>query len=186
MTVPDINWQAAEQSSEANNQPTAADNSTPTEPPHHVDYIEQVNIDVLDNYKTNLIARYEALYQQASEASNDIVVIAQGTSAGVLMEHYADFSDLQINAFISLSSFLPNSQRNARLSQTTSLVTPALLDIYFSGDHNDILMNLKTVSVGLTVMQSLITASASYLIARCAAATCTLEQRNRRFFTPPF
>lgn len=143
MTVPDINWQAAEQSSEANNQPTAADNSTPTEPPHHVDYIEQVNIEVLDNYKTNLIARYEALYQQASEASNDIVVIAQGTSAGVLMEHYADFSDLQINAFISLSSFLPNSQRNARLSQTTSLVTPALLDIYFSGDHNDILMNLK-------------------------------------------
>lgn len=143
MTVPDINWQAAEQSSEANNQPTAADNSTPTEPPHHVDYIEQVNIEVLDNYKTNLIARYEALYQQASEASNEIVVIAQGTSAGVLIEHYADFSDLQINAFISLSSFLPNSQRNARLSKTTSLVTPALLDIYFSGDHNDILMNLK-------------------------------------------
>ena len=41
------------------------------------------------------------------------------------------------------SSGLPNTKRNAKLSQITSLVTPALLDIYFATDSNDILMNLK-------------------------------------------
>jgi hypothetical protein len=59
------------------------------------------------------------------------------------LEHYAEFSDSKINAFISLSSYLPNTKRNAKLSQITSLVTPALLDIYFATDSNDILMNLK-------------------------------------------
>ena len=147
MTVPDIDWQAAQDDTAktindsvgTNNEP---DTSTQKQP-HHADYVEQVNTEVVDNYKLKLLARYEALYQQAAMESDNIVVIAQGTSAGVLLEHYAEFADLKINAFISLSSYLPNTKRNAKLSQITSLVTPALLDIYFATDSNDILMNLK-------------------------------------------
>ena len=98
---------------------------------------------VLDNYKVNLIARYEALYNTAMAEPNNIVVIAQGISAGVLLEHYAQFPDSRLNAFISLSSYLPNSKRNQDLSQTSSLIAPPLLDIYYANDNNEILMNLK-------------------------------------------
>ncbi len=154
MTVPDIDWQAAQDDaakttndSVGTNNKTANANTKPDtstqKQPHHADYVEQVNTEVVDNYKLKLLARYEALYQQAAMESDNIVVIAQGTSAGVLLEHYAEFSDSKINAFISLSSYLPNTKRNAKLSQITSLVTPALLDIYFATDSNDILMNLK-------------------------------------------
>ncbi|WP_350654092.1 DUF3530 family protein [Pseudoalteromonas sp. D48-MNA-CIBAN-0056] len=154
MTVPDIDWQAAQDdaakttnNSVGTNNKTANANTKPNtstqKQPHHADYVEQVNTEVVDNYKLKLLARYDALYQQAAMESENIVVIAQGTSAGVLLEHYAEFSDSKINAFISLSSYLPNTKRNAKLSQITSLVTPALLDIYFATDSNDILMNLK-------------------------------------------
>ena len=151
MTVPDINWRATKSTTTTSAQ--AADLSATAQPesvdakkdaePHHVDAIEKVTNEVIDNYKTNLITRYEALYQTAMEEPNNIVIIAQGTSAGVLLEYYAEFPDSRIDAFISLSSYLPNTKRNKNLSQTTSLVTPALLDIYYASDNNEILMNLK-------------------------------------------
>lgn len=165
MTVPDINWQASEIATAATNESTTTENilaqSTDNESvavesttiedvgtnksaePHHVNAIEKVSDAVLDNYKVNLIARYEALYNTAMAEPNNIVVIAQGISAGVLLEHYAQFPDSRLNAFISLSSYLPNSKRNQDLSQTSSLIAPPLLDIYYANDNNEILMNLK-------------------------------------------
>lgn len=158
MTVPDIGWQASKinevNSSESKVTPgntEVPDTTTDAqqqpakikEEPHYVNAIEKVSDDVLDNYKINLISRFNALYQTAIEDSSNIVVIAQGTSAGVLLEHYADFPDERVNAFISLSSYLPNTKRNKGLNQTTSLVAPALLDIYYASDSADILMNLK-------------------------------------------
>ncbi|MBE0358310.1 DUF3530 family protein [Pseudoalteromonas aliena] len=154
MTVPDIDWQASKIAppitpETATSIPDTTENADkPADikkqpEPHHVDAIEKVTNEVLDNYKINLIARFNALYQTAMDEPSNIVVIAQGTSAGVLLEHYAEFTDSQLNAFISLSSYLPNTKRNKDLSQTTSLVTPALLDIYYADDNNEILMNLK-------------------------------------------
>jgi len=163
MTVPDIDWQASDMatptaaqsntqtdSQAQNEEPTdtaqSSNNNTTTaaQEPHFVNATDLVSSEVLSNYKTNLIMRYEALYQNAMSVPNNIVVIAQGTSAGLLLEHYADFPDSRIDAFISLSSYLPNTQRNKELAQTTSLVTPALLDIYYANDNNDILMSLKS------------------------------------------
>lgn len=151
ITVPDINWQAGDEPKPETNkaatdttQNNTDNNTDPTaEQPHHVDYIAWVNTKVLDEYKTKLIARYEALHKVASAEQSKLVVIAQGTSAGVLLEYYAEFPESRINAFISLSGYLPNKQRNKSLNQTTSLISPALLDIYYAGDSNDILMNLK-------------------------------------------
>ncbi|WP_457934422.1 alpha/beta hydrolase family protein [Pseudoalteromonas sp. SCSIO 43210] len=156
MTVPDIDWQASkipDSSTEMPAETTTPDAATSTEPatadmkknaePHYVNALEKVTNEVLDNYKINLIARFNALYQTAMQEPGNVVVIAQGTSAGVLLEHYADFPEQRVDAFISLSSYLPNTKRNKDLSQTTSLVTPALLDIYYANDSNDILMGLK-------------------------------------------
>ncbi|GAA79910.1 DUF3530 family protein [Pseudoalteromonas fuliginea] len=156
MTVPDIDWQASkipDSSTEMSAETTTPDAATSTEPatadmkknaePHYVNALEKVTNEVLDNYKINLIARFNALYQTAMQEPGNVVVIAQGTSAGVLLEHYADFPEQRVDAFISLSSYLPNTKRNKDLSQTTSLVTPALLDIYYANDSNDILMSLK-------------------------------------------
>jgi hypothetical protein len=161
MTVPDIDWQAVA--------PMDLTTPTPTETPtsnsdnkdttntadealsnemnkpvqHHVGPIITVSNAILDNYKLNLIARYEALYENATQQPANIVVIAQGASAGALLEYYADFPDTTVDAFISLSSYLPNAQRNQGLNQTTSLVSPALLDVYYASDNEDILMGLK-------------------------------------------
>ncbi|ATG78708.1 hypothetical protein AOR04_14875 [Pseudoalteromonas sp. 1_2015MBL_MicDiv] len=156
MTVPDIDWQASkipDSSTEMSAETTTPDAATSTEPatadmkknaePHYVNALEKVTNEVLDNYKINLIARFNALYQTAMQEPGNVVVIAQGTSAGVLLEYYADFPEQRVDAFISLSSYLPNTKRNKDLSQTTSLVTPALLDIYYANDSNDILMSLK-------------------------------------------
>ena len=156
MTVPDIDWQASkipDSSTEIPAETTTPDAAKSTEPatadmkksaePHYVNALEKVTNEVLDNYKINLIARFNALYQTAMQEPGNVVVIAQGTSAGVLLEHYADFPEQRVDAFISLSSYLPNTKRNKGLSQTTSLVTPALLDIYYANDSNDILMSLK-------------------------------------------
>jgi len=158
MTTPDIDWQASkiaetaaetapstatETESQANSESEQPNVSSKNEAPHHVDAIEAVSDEVLDNYKLNLLGRYKALYQTAMEEPSNIVIIAQGTSAGVLTEYYADFPQERVDAFISLSSYLPNAKRNKSLNQTTSLVTPALLDIYYAGDNRDILINLK-------------------------------------------
>lgn len=151
MTVPDINWQATSEIATTPPQSTQPSvetvEKTPTEStniePHYVNAIAKVSNDVLDNYKDKLIARYEALYQVAMAEPGNVVVIAQGTSAGVLLEYYADFPDSRIDAFIGLSSYLPNAKRNKALSQTTSLVSPALLDIYYASDNTEILVNLK-------------------------------------------
>ncbi|MBH0019479.1 DUF3530 family protein [Pseudoalteromonas sp. SWXJ133] len=161
MTVPDIDWQASkinevipsesEVTPSSTEKPASSSTTTDAQPqpekikdePHYVNAIEKVSDDVLDNYKINLTSRFNALYQIAIKDSSNIVVIAQGTSAGVLLEHYADFPVQRVNAFISLSSYLPNTKRNKGLNQTTSLVAPALLDIYYANDSTDILMNLK-------------------------------------------
>ncbi|WP_235591614.1 MULTISPECIES: DUF3530 family protein [Pseudoalteromonas] len=158
MTTPDIDWQASkiaepatetapsaatETESQANSESEQPNASSKNEAPHHVGAIEAISDEILDNYKLNLLARYKALYQTAMQEPTNIVVIAQGTSAGVLTEYYADFPQERIDAFISVSSYLPNAQRNKSLSQTTSLVTPALLDIYYASDNRDILINLK-------------------------------------------
>ncbi len=158
ITTPDIDWQASkiaepaaetapsaatETESQANSESEQPNASSKNEAPHHVDAIEAISDEILDNYKLNLLARYKALYQTAMQEPTNIVVIAQGTSAGVLTEYYADFPQERIDAFISVSSYLPNAKRNKSLSQTTSLVTPALLDIYYASDNRDILINLK-------------------------------------------
>jgi hypothetical protein len=168
MTVPNIDWQASQSAATDDNlvaeHPSAAQvlaNNDANETSKHeaaaietsasnsanihpVTAIAKVTDAVLNDYKANLIARFKALYQAAMTTPTNIVVIAQGTSAGVMLEHYADFPEQHIAAFISLSSYLPNAKRNAALSQTTSLVTPALLDIYYAHDNNEILMSLDS------------------------------------------
>ncbi|BDF93316.1 MULTISPECIES: DUF3530 family protein [Pseudoalteromonas] len=153
MTVPDIDWQAVPteaenpQSKPANSNQTESDNNddSPTTPPAkpvHVEAIAQISNAIIDNYKLNLIARFNALYQSALNEDGKIVVIAQGASAAVLLEHYAQYPSTNIDAFISLSSYLPNSQRNQQLNATISTISPPLLDIYYSVDNPDLLLSV--------------------------------------------
>ncbi|MCQ8878166.1 alpha/beta hydrolase family protein [Pseudoalteromonas shioyasakiensis] len=163
MTVPDINWQAsAEQSTaeDGNNteeatvekKEVATDSNSETDKqtdasenivtPKHVDALAYINNDVIDNYKESLIARFEALYQSALDEGGKIVVIAQGASAGVLLEHYASFPNTNIDAFISLSSYLPNHERNQQLNTLVSTISPPLLDVFYSNDNPDLLLSV--------------------------------------------
>ena len=148
MTVPDIDWQAVPVAAE-NSQSEPADNNQAdsTEPstattPVHVDAIAQISNAIIDNYKLNLIARFNALYQSAMNEDGKIVVIAQGASAAVLLEHYGEYPSTNIDAFISLSSYLPNSQRNQQLNAIVSTISPPLLDVYYNLDNPDLLLSV--------------------------------------------
>ena len=108
----------------------------------HVEVIEYVSNDVIDDYKENLIARFEVLYQTALNDGDKIVLVAQGASAGVLLEHYASFPNDDLEAFISLSSYLPNNERNQQLNTLVSTISPPLLDIFYSNDNPDLLLSV--------------------------------------------
>ncbi|MFC3033452.1 DUF3530 family protein [Pseudoalteromonas fenneropenaei] len=124
VVVPEINWQAdiATQSEE---QAQNAQDSA-------VHFITEA---VLDDYKKRLFARFSKIYESlAMSQSEQLVVIAQGTSAGVLAEYLARMPSLRVNALVTVSAMLPNSNRNKHLPATLSLVGPALLDLYYSAD----------------------------------------------------
>lgn len=153
MTVPDIDWQAAPPADEsettepaAAKQTTSSDNGEPSAdtatPVVHVDAIAHISNAIIDNYKLNLIARFNALYQSALDEDGKIVVIAQGASAGVLLEHYGEYPNTNIDAFVSLSSYLPNSKRNQQLNAIISTISPPLLDIYYNIDNPDLLLSV--------------------------------------------
>ena len=90
----------------------------------------------LDDYKTALISRFEALYNTLSKSPEEqLVVVAFGNSAGVFVEHLATLPSLQIDAVTVISPQLPNAARQKHLAANLSLVSPALLDIYYSFDN---------------------------------------------------
>ncbi|QWV05047.1 alpha/beta hydrolase family protein [Pseudoalteromonas shioyasakiensis] len=158
MTMPDIDWHPAdmampepsENSEDAEESTTQSDEQTaPATPaqaqqaPHFVTGAPNISEAVLDDYKLKLIARFNALYNSAMDEGGNIVVVAQGASAGLLIEHYASFPNNELNAFISLGSYLPNSIRNQHLNATLSTISPPLLDIFYSEGNPDTLQSVK-------------------------------------------
>ncbi|WP_064435796.1 DUF3530 family protein [Pseudoalteromonas neustonica] len=165
MTVPDIDWYAndstvndsaineTEATTPDPQENTEAPTNTPANDaleqapapmasPKHVDAIPMISNAIIDNYKLNLISRFNALYESALNEDGKIVVVAQGASAGVLLEHYASFPSTNIDAFISLSSYLPNTERNKKLNATISTISPPLLDVYYSVDNSNLLLSI--------------------------------------------
>ena len=156
MTIPDIDWQAAETA----NPTTANEEPAPSEEPEqktnaengeqanaspsqkHVNADALISNAVIDNYKLNLIARFNALYDSALDEDGKIVVIAQGASAGLLLEHYGDYPSTNIDAFVSLSSYLPIPERNKKLNASLTTISPPLLDIYYSVDNPALLHSI--------------------------------------------
>ncbi|WP_462150788.1 DUF3530 family protein [Pseudoalteromonas xiamenensis] len=125
VVVPEINWQA----DLAKLDEAEADTSKQDKP---VDLISEA---VIDDYKKRLFARFSKVYENLAMRSDEqLIVIAQGTSAGVLAEYFAKMPSLRVNAFVSVSAMIPNSGRNKHLPATLSLVGPALLDVFYSTD----------------------------------------------------
>ncbi|MBE0350592.1 MULTISPECIES: DUF3530 family protein [Pseudoalteromonas] len=156
MTMPDIDWHPADmampepsdnsetESTTQNNQ--QADSAPPAQTqqaPHFVTGKPNISEAVLDDYKLKLIARFNALYNSAMDEGGNIIVLAQGASAGLLIEHYASFPNNELNAFISLGSYLPNSIRNQHLNATLSTISPPLLDIFYSEGNPDTLQSVN-------------------------------------------
>ncbi|WP_152085234.1 DUF3530 family protein [Pseudoalteromonas sp. A25] len=99
---------------------------------------------MLDDYKEQLLSSFDAVYQQLRVTSEDqIVVVAQGVSAGVFSEYLASLPNINIDAFIAISAQLPNINRNKNLPAALSLVSPPLLDIIYSQDNQTLHENAK-------------------------------------------
>ncbi len=154
MTMPDIDWHPADiaisepsESSEPESTTQSDEQAAPPpaqtqQTPHFVTAEPNVSEAVLDDYKLKLIARFNALYTSALDESDHIIVVAQGASAGLLIEHYASFPAHELSAFISLGSYLPNSIRNQHLNATLSTISPPLLDIFYSDGNPDTLQSV--------------------------------------------
>lgn len=101
--------------------------------PQSVEPVSEMN---LDNYKAALVSRFEVLYNTLSMTQTEkLVVVAFGNSAGVFAEHLATLPNLRIDAYTVVSPQLPNAMRQKHLASNLSLISPALLDIYYSFDN---------------------------------------------------
>tara|TARA_Y100000034_G_C6853393_1_gene387443 strand:+ start:50 stop:898 length:849 start_codon:yes stop_codon:yes gene_type:complete len=90
---------------------------------------------MLNEYKNELAARFQALTQQLSKMPDEhLVVIALGTSAGIFAELISEQPQLPVDALVTISAHLPHPKRNKDLAATLSLISPPLLDIYYSYD----------------------------------------------------
>ncbi len=90
---------------------------------------------MLNEYKNELAVRFQALIQELSKMPNEhTVVIALGTSAGVFAELVSEQPQLPVDALVTISAHLPHPKRNKDLAATFSLVSPPLLDIFYSND----------------------------------------------------
>ncbi|PCK32085.1 DUF3530 family protein [Pseudoalteromonas piscicida] len=90
----------------------------------------------LDEYKMALISRFEVLYNTLSMTQTEkLVVVAFGNSAGLFAEHLATLPNLRIDAYTVVSPQLPSAIRQKHLASNLSLISPALLDIYYSYDN---------------------------------------------------
>ncbi len=141
MTMPDIDWHPADtdtQSSDTQSDTATASTEPKEQTPHFASATPTISDAVLNDYKLKLITRFNALYNNALDEQGAIIVLAQGASAGLLIEHYASFPNTSVNAFISLSGYLPNGERNQHLNATLSTISPPLLDIFYSEGNQDI------------------------------------------------
>jgi hypothetical protein len=90
---------------------------------------------MLNEYKDELAARFQALTQELMMMPNErLIVIALGTSAGIMAELISEQPNLPVDALVTISAHLPHPKRNKDLAATLSLVSPPLLDIYYSND----------------------------------------------------
>ncbi|WP_440055206.1 DUF3530 family protein [Pseudoalteromonas sp. T1lg65] len=98
----------------------------------------------LDNYKQALVERFQALYQTLTMApAEQLVVVAFGNSAGLFTEYLATLPNLRVNAFVIVSTQIANSERQKQLASKLSVISPALLDLYYTFDSPLVLNNLQ-------------------------------------------
>ena len=91
--------------------------------------------EMLNEYKSELASRFQALSQTLTKTRDElVVVIAIGTTAGVFAELLSEQPSLPVDALVTISAKLPHPKRNKDLSATFSLISPPLLDIYYSHD----------------------------------------------------
>ncbi|KZW99936.1 hypothetical protein JL49_14305 [Pseudoalteromonas luteoviolacea] len=98
----------------------------------------------LNDYKSELVARFSALYKTlALRESEHIAILAFGNSAGLITEYLATLPNIRVDALITVSAQLANPSRNKHLPASLSLVSPALLDVYYSYDNPAVLHTIK-------------------------------------------
>ncbi|MCF6440207.1 alpha/beta hydrolase family protein [Pseudoalteromonas luteoviolacea] len=116
------------------NQPTSRQQNT----------ISFVSESALNDYKMELIARFDALYKTlALRKSEHIAILAFGNSAGLFAEHLATLPQIRVDALITVSAQLAHPNRNKHLAASLSLVSPALLDVFYSYDNPAVLHTVK-------------------------------------------
>ncbi len=89
----------------------------------------------LDDARLALRQRFVSAYQVAAEEGGQIILLAEGASAALLLEYFSTLPAEAPQAIISISAALPNFRRNNQLAASISLVAPALLDLYFAMDN---------------------------------------------------
>ncbi|MBQ4849139.1 DUF3530 family protein [Pseudoalteromonas sp. MMG012] len=138
--IPDIAFNDTlpkDDASNSSNTETVSEESTEKKMQKPAKFLaERVPENSLDDYKTQLIDIFKALYSQLTMLEKEqLVVIAQGTSAGVFSEYLADLPNIKLDAFVAISAQLPNSSRQRHLPANLSVISPPLLDIFYTNDN---------------------------------------------------
>ncbi|ESP94893.1 MULTISPECIES: DUF3530 family protein [Pseudoalteromonas] len=106
--------------------------------------ISAISESALNDYKTELVARFDALYKTLALREHEhIAIVAFGNSAGLFAEYLATLPKIRVDALVTVSAQLANPNRNKHLAASLSLVSPALLDVFYSYDNPAVLHTIK-------------------------------------------
>ncbi|KZN63634.1 DUF3530 family protein [Pseudoalteromonas luteoviolacea] len=123
---------------------SSAIGSADSDPPKKTADVAVISEMALNDYKSELVARFSALYKTlALRESEHIAILAFGNSAGLITEYLATLPNIRVDALITVSAQLANPNRNKHLPASLSLVSPALLDVYYSYDNPAVLHTIK-------------------------------------------
>jgi hypothetical protein len=148
LQIPDILYEKSDKTDQTQNTSENSEVKDNTTDQKQVTKLSNVSViglpeSALDNYKTQLIDIFKALYKQLTMRQQEkLIVIAQGTSAGIFGEYLAELPKIKLDAFIAISAQLPHSARQRHLPANFSLISPPLLDVFYSNDSPIVTRNM--------------------------------------------
>lgn len=103
----------------------------------------ELTADTLQTYRQSLRERLTAAQQQAQQHSGVTIVIAQGSSAALLNQLYADAQVNEPAAFIMLGAYLPEISFNRDFAKALATHQVPTLDISTGQDNKMVISQLR-------------------------------------------
>ncbi len=113
----------------------------------HAPIQQQITDEAYKDYQQLLLNRFKSVYKSALEHPGFVIVIAQGTTAAILVDYFSkpddEMPEEMLDAIILLSSYIPDTKLNQEFSIKIGQTPIPILDLYHSHDNRFLLKELN-------------------------------------------